>query len=82
MDPFVLKVLGAALIFTGLADLVIVFTVFRKKLAVLEAEMTPFMPPEQLHPLQRQVKGQRLIIQTIQSTGVLFMAAGLYLLAR
>lgn len=76
------KIIGVILLMVGLSDALIARLVFARKIAGLELQLSPALPPEQKQPQLQRIRGMRIVTATLYATGAILALAGIYLMTR
>jgi hypothetical protein len=76
------KILGGVLLFVGLSDIGIGLLVFKAKIHAVKQQIKPGWSPEHRQPYEQKLKSLSLVLAAIQSSGVLFVMGGIFLLTR
>jgi hypothetical protein len=76
------KMLAIALLLVGVSDVAIARFILGKKVAVIEESLSPTLSPAELQPYKIRIKGLKVSMGALQTTGVAFILFGIYILAR
>lgn len=76
------KIMAIALLIVGVSDVAIARLLLGRKVTQIEQSMPLALSPDALRPYAARIKGLKVSMGALQTTGIAFILFGIYVLAR